>query len=72
MSWRRATGVLAVLLVIGSVLGTLATLVSANDLLTGSDQQVAAIGSVVLLAVVLAGVVLLGSPSREWVGNPYW
>lgn len=72
MTWRRVLGVLAVLLVLGTVLGTVASLVSINDLLLGSGEQAAA---GVTLAVVTAGLlatVVLGGPKRQWLDNPYW
>lgn len=72
MSWRRTAGVLAVLLVIGTAVGVVATLLTANDLLLGSTEQVPAIASLGVVIVGLAVAVLLGGPSKEWLGNPYW
>jgi hypothetical protein len=72
MSWRKAVGGLAVAVVIGAVVGVLITLATANDLFLGSAQMTAAIVSLVVVFAGLLGIVVLGGPSREWVGNPYW
>ena len=72
MNWHAAAGRLAVAVVIGGVVGVLITLVTANDLFLGSGQMAAAIVSLVVVFAGLLGIVVLGGPSREWVGNPYW
>lgn len=76
MSWRRAIGILAVLGVIGLTLGTIVGL--ATLLAQGIQSDVVAslqlplVVTVVVIAGGLAGIVVLGRPSREWFGNPYW
>lgn len=72
MNWRKTFGVLAVVLVAGTAVGVLATLATANDLLLGSTQQSAALATAAVVLAGLAAIVLLGRPSRSWLGTPYW
>lgn len=72
MSWRRAFGALAVLLVVAMVFGTVVTLLTSNDLLWTGSEQVPALLSLALVGLALAVAILLSHPSRDWIGNPYW
>ena len=64
MSWIRAAGGLAVLLVIGIVLGAVATLTAV--------AAIPGLATIVLLAVALVAAILAASPAEDWRNNPYW
>lgn len=72
MRWLRALSVVAVLLVIGMALGSVATW--GLELTSWTETGILVPGAITLLVVAggLAVLVVLGGPNREWVGNPYW
>jgi hypothetical protein len=68
----RIAGSLILLLVAGVIGGIVASFLTANDLLTGSEWRLAAaasFGVVVLTLLVFASV---GRPWRRWQRTPYW
>ena len=73
MRWLRVLGGLAVLYATLLALGTLASLVSANDLLVSSALQVPALASIgVLLAAFLVTLASASGAAQQWTTNPYW
>jgi len=64
MRWIRAVGGLAVLLVIGIVLGAVATLTAV--------AAIPGLATIVLLAVALVAAILAAGPAEDWRDNPYW
>lgn len=62
-----------VLVLVGTVIGgILANFLTANDLLTSSPWQAAAILSFGAVLVALALFVALGQSWRRWDRTPYW
>lgn len=72
MHWRTAIGAIAVLLVVGLVVGVLGTVATTTDLLRGSDVTLPAIAALAVVAAGFVAAVLVARPSRDWVANPYW
>ncbi len=62
-------GVVAVVLALGGVLGSLVTV---NPLLLGSAWQLAALATAVVVAGTLVVVALAGGPTDRWKRTPYW
>jgi uncharacterized protein (DUF983 family) len=69
MDWTRPVGVLAVLVICATVIGTLLTL--AVRLLTGT-YAVSAILVLILVSVGVIGMVRSGVVSSRFLSNPYW
>lgn len=65
-------GVGAVLAVLALCAGVLASLVTANGLLTDSVRTAPALASLAVAVLGFAVAVLLAGPSRDWLSNPYW
>lgn len=72
MRWLRVLGGLAVLFATLLALGTLASLVSANDLLVSSALQAPALTSIGVLLVAFVVTLLAAGPEDHWTENPYW
>jgi hypothetical protein len=72
MRWLRVLGGLAVLYATLLALGTLASLVSANDLLVSSALQAPALTSIGVLLVAFVVTLAAAGPEDHWTENPYW
>lgn len=72
MRWLRVLGGLAVLYATLLALGTLASLVSANDLLVSSALQAPALTSIGVLLVAFVVTLMAAGPEDHWTENPYW
>lgn len=72
MRWLRVLGGLAVLYATLLALGTLASLVSANDLLVSSALQAPALTSIGVLLVAFVVTLIAAGPEDHWTENPYW
>jgi F0F1-type ATP synthase membrane subunit a len=69
MDWTRPVGVLAVLVICVTVIGTFLTL--AIRLFTGV-YAVSAILVLILVSVSVVGMVRSGVVSSRFLSNPYW
>lgn len=72
MNWRSVAGGVAVAVVLGLCGGVLASVLTANDLLTGSAQATPTVATLAVVALGLLVAVFLAGPSRGWLSNPYW
>ncbi|MEF8775841.1 MAG: hypothetical protein V5A43_04975 [Haloarculaceae archaeon] len=67
--WLGGIGILvAAAMVVGSIVG----FVSWNGLFLDSPYATPAIGSLVVVAAFVIGLVVLAGPSPDWRSSPYW
>lgn len=72
MDGIRALGAGAVLLIVVGLGGILATLVTSNELFTGSGLEVASLVTLVAFVVAIVAFVAIGRPWDEWGRTAYW
>lgn len=71
MRFRIASG-FVLMFVAGAIGGILANFLTENDLLTGSEWQLAAALSLGVVVMTLVAVASLGRPWQTWDRTPYW
>lgn len=72
MDYRTQSAVLGLFVIAALVALGIASFVDSFALQTPETLLAPTIGSIVLVAVVVGGLVALGSRSRRWLANPYW